>query len=76
MFPPTDQIRAALATADDLDDLLPLMRNFYAGERLRFDEAVLRRALAELWRELQARRQDTASCAAGSASNIAVATRS
>ena len=39
------------ATADDLKDLLPLMRESYAGERLPFDEAVLRRALAEIWRE-------------------------
>jgi GNAT superfamily N-acetyltransferase len=38
------------ATADDLDDLLPLMREFYAGERLPYNEAVLRRALVELWR--------------------------
>ena len=52
MSPPTDQIaRIESATADDVDDLLPLMRDFYAGERLPFDEAVLRRALAELWRE-------------------------
>ena len=33
------------------DHLLPLMREFYAGERLPFDEAVLRRALAELSNE-------------------------
>lgn len=35
----------------DLDELLPLMREFYAGERLPFDEVVLRRALEELWTE-------------------------
>ena len=35
----------------DIDELLPLMREFYAGERLPYDEAVLRRALAELWAE-------------------------
>ena len=49
---PSDQdVRVEPATPDDLEDLLPLMREFYAGERLPFDEAVLRRALAKLWLE-------------------------
>ena len=52
MFIPSDQdVRVEPATPDDLEELLPLMREFYAGERLPFDEAVLRRALAELWLE-------------------------
>ncbi len=49
--PPEHEVHVEPATADDLDDLLSLMREFYAGERLPFDEAILRRALAELWRE-------------------------
>lgn len=40
-----------LASPTDLDELLPLMREFYAGERLPWDEDVLRRALGELWRQ-------------------------
>lgn len=40
-----------LASPTDLDELLLLMREFYAGERLPWDEDVLRRALGELWRE-------------------------
>ena len=39
------------ATPRDIDDLLPLMRELYAGERLPYDEAVLRRALQALWAE-------------------------
>jgi ribosomal protein S18 acetylase RimI-like enzyme len=39
------------AAPADIDALLPLMREFYAGEKLPFDEVVLRRALAELWAE-------------------------
>ena len=35
----------------DIDELLPLMREFYAGERLPFDQVDLRRALGELWNE-------------------------
>lgn len=35
----------------DADVLIPLMREFYAGEGLPFDEAVLRGALAELWEQ-------------------------
>ena len=52
MFIPSDQdVRVEPATLDDLEDLLPLMREFYAGERLPFDESALRHALAELWHE-------------------------
>ena len=52
MFTPTEHdVRIAPATSDDLEDLMPLMQEFYAGERLSFDERVLRRALVELWRE-------------------------
>ena len=44
MFTPTEHdVRIAPATPDDFEDLLPLMREFYAGERLPFDETVLRR---------------------------------
>ena len=39
------------AAPADLDELLPLMREFYAGERLPYDEGLLRRSLAELWGE-------------------------
>lgn len=35
----------------DIGELLPLMREFYAGEKLHFDEGVLRHALGELWDE-------------------------
>jgi GNAT superfamily N-acetyltransferase len=35
----------------DIDELLPLMREFYAGEKLTYDEPVLRRALGALWAE-------------------------
>ena len=35
----------------DIEGLLPLMRAFYAGEKLEFDAGVLRRALDELWSE-------------------------
>lgn len=49
--PPDQGVRVEPATPEDFEDLLPLMREFYAGERLPFDEAILRRALAELWRE-------------------------
>lgn len=44
-------VQVARAAPPDLDELLPLMREFYAGERLTFDESVLRRSLAELWSE-------------------------
>jgi len=37
-----------LATAGDLDALLPMMRDFYQFERLPFDEALLRRLLSTL----------------------------
>lgn len=40
-----------LASPTDLDELLLLMREFYAGERLPWDEDALRRALGELWRQ-------------------------
>ena len=33
------------------DELLPLVREFYAGERLPYDEGVVRRALGELWQD-------------------------
>ena len=45
------EIRIARASTADLDALLPLVREFYAGERLPHDERVLRRALGELWAE-------------------------
>ena len=45
------RIRIDPAMPRDIDELLPLMREFYAGERLPFDEVVLRRALGELWAE-------------------------
>jgi GNAT superfamily N-acetyltransferase len=38
---------------DDVEALIPLMREFYAGERLPWDESALRRALATLWSEPQ-----------------------
>ncbi|HYO47356.1 MAG TPA: GNAT family N-acetyltransferase [Gemmatimonadota bacterium] len=38
-------------TPSDIDELLPLMREFYAGERLPWDETVVRRALDALWGE-------------------------
>jgi GNAT superfamily N-acetyltransferase len=40
-----------ISAADELDveELLPLVREFYAGERLPFDEDRLRAALAALW---------------------------
>ena len=37
------------ARPGDIEALLPLMREFYAGEKLEFDERVLRRVLDELW---------------------------
>jgi ribosomal protein S18 acetylase RimI-like enzyme len=43
------RIRATVPA--DVAELLPLMREFYAGEELPFDGSVLRRALAELWSE-------------------------
>lgn len=39
------------AARGDLDELLPLAREFYAGERLTYDEGVMRRALGELWED-------------------------
>ena len=42
-------VRIAPATASHLDHLLALAREFYAGERLPYDETVLRRAYAALW---------------------------
>lgn len=39
------------ATPADIDSLLALMREFYAGEKLPWDEEVLRAALDELWRQ-------------------------
>lgn len=45
------RIRMDRTTPLDIDELQPLMREFYAGERLPYDESVLRRALAELWAE-------------------------
>ena len=45
------EIRIARATTADLDALLPLVREFYAGERLPYDERALRRAFDELWAE-------------------------
>lgn len=50
---PADEsrIRMDRATPRDIDELLPLMREFYAGEQLPFEESVLRRALTELWAE-------------------------
>ena len=44
-------VSVSSATPTDALKLLPLMREFYAGERLPFDESVLRRALAEIWSE-------------------------
>src|SRR5688572_27506967 len=39
------------ASPSEIDALLPLMEEFYAGQRLPYDERILRRALAELWSE-------------------------
>jgi GNAT superfamily N-acetyltransferase len=39
------------ASPSDVEELIPLMREFYVGERLSYDEPVLRRALAALWSE-------------------------
>jgi len=39
------------AKPGDLDEMLPLMREFYAAEGLPYDEILLRRALGELWKE-------------------------
>ena len=44
-------VRIERASPSDLDDLLPLAREFYAGERLPYDESVLRGAYAALWAE-------------------------
>lgn len=44
-------IRIVPAEPTDLDELLPLMREFYAGERLPYDETLVRGALAALWAE-------------------------
>ena len=41
--------RVDLCGPDAVEALIPLMREFYAGERLLFDERLLRGALAELW---------------------------
>ena len=41
----------APATSGDVEALLPLMREFYAGQRLPYDEGALRRALDALWNE-------------------------
>ena len=41
----------ALAETSDVDQLVELMREFYAIEHLRFDEAVARAALAQLLRD-------------------------
>lgn len=38
-----------LSTSRDVEIVLELMREFYLGERLHFDEKVARRALDELW---------------------------
>src|SRR5688500_18307889 len=43
--------RVCSTSPPDIDALLPLMREFYAGERLPYDETVLRRALQALWAE-------------------------
>ena len=39
------------ASRTDVGELLPLMQEFYAGERLPWDESVLRGALDELWEQ-------------------------
>lgn len=44
-------IRIATASSAELESLLALTREFYEGERLPWDERVLRRAYAELWAE-------------------------
>jgi GNAT superfamily N-acetyltransferase len=43
--------RVESARLADLGELIPLMREFYAGEKLPFDEALLRHALGEIWDE-------------------------
>ena len=45
------RMRIDPAMPRDIGELLPLMREFYAGERLPYDEAVVRDALGELWAE-------------------------
>lgn len=44
-------LRVTAAEPAHLEEMLPLMREFYAGEHLPYDEVVLRQALAELWAE-------------------------
>jgi ribosomal protein S18 acetylase RimI-like enzyme len=45
------KVRVCPTASFDIEELLPLMGEFYAGERLPYDEALLRRALGELWAE-------------------------
>ena len=45
------RMRIDPAMPRDIGELLPLMREFYAGERLPYDEPVMRGALGELWAE-------------------------
>jgi GNAT superfamily N-acetyltransferase len=46
-----DVSRIHPAGASEIDELLSLMREFYAGEKLPYDDQVLRRALGALWAE-------------------------
>jgi GNAT superfamily N-acetyltransferase len=43
--------RVESARPGDLGELIPLMSEFYAGEKLPFDEGMLGHALGELWDE-------------------------
>jgi GNAT superfamily N-acetyltransferase len=51
MIAPEPLLELQAASPSDLEELLPLMRAFYAGEKLEFDAGVLRRALDQLWSE-------------------------
>ncbi len=45
---PSVPVRFEFGKSQDVEALLPLMRDFYEFERLRFDESLLRRLLADL----------------------------
>ena len=43
--------RVDICKPGDVGELLPLMREFYAGEKLDYDADVLRHALSQVWEE-------------------------
>jgi hypothetical protein len=49
----TDSISIRVASSDDIDGLIPLMRGYYRDDELPFDQAVARRVMLRLLSEPQ-----------------------